>query len=103
MEKFSQFRDRGMFSDQANHSWIFLAGHADQHLNRLGHRAVPPHSIRATWPAGSPSHLPILLPLASLHICHIDLFSGPAMAPHRFSGQEGSAVVYTWRAQHLVD
>jgi hypothetical protein len=97
MEKFSQFRDRGL-----SEIFFMLLGHANTG-DRFRHCAFPPHSYFSLGLCAAATRIPILLPPSTSYICVPELLLCSAMATHWFAGEEGVAMVYTRRAEPVVD
>jgi hypothetical protein len=101
MEKFSQFRDRGK-------SFFFLSlskveNNLTNEINRFRHCALFPGPSAALGLHATVARLLVLLPAAATYICVLELFPRLAVSSHRFAGQKSIAMVYSRRAESMVD
>lgn len=96
MEKFSQFRDRGLrIKIVKSRSWI--------NVFRIRDSSVPPDSVAARGLPAATAPVPVLLSPAVVGVSVCWLLCDSAMAADRVVGEEGVAVVYSGSSEYLVD
>ena len=97
MEKYSQFRDRGILHTyKANHSTVLIH-------SRFWSRTVFPNSYSTLRHLSSLSSLLTPCSAANTYYCYSDLLRRASMAANWIFGEESITVAHTWDAWSLVD
>lgn len=102
MEKFSQFRDRGMLDIFSSMKKASVESDLTC-FHRLWHRAFPSHPNRTSGPLPTFPYIPLLLSAPVAHRGLSDILPGPPMAAYWVPRKEGFSVVYIGYSKHLVD
>lgn len=99
MEKFSQYRDKGMTATQP--SVQNEEGLID--LSRIWHCPILADTYQALWHLPTLPYLPLLLSRASVAVLLHNIFLLPTMATYRSPQQESFSLLYIRCSGNLVD